>query len=176
MEATMRLESFSVAWILGACASVGCAETSTSNYAVAGGFAAAAAALQVAELAEKHPSPSSCNPRTCGGCCDLADECVDGTADEACGAGGAVCSDCVVNGHQTCGEGVCSPGSGRAAQVPSTSVFRDGTDPSPPAAPQPCGPTLLVCFPGTYSLCVPDANGCSRCTCKRDKSPGATNQ
>ena len=161
-----------VAWILGACAWMGCAETSTSNYGVAAGFAAAAAAVQVAELAGNDRQALSCNPHTCGGCCNVADQCVEGTEDNACGAGGAVCRDCVVNGHQICGEGACSPGFGGTSQ--STSALQGSSAPPVPTASQPCGQVLVFCFPGTYSLCVTDATGCPRCSCTADKRLNGT--
>ena len=46
---------------------------STSNYAIAGTFAAAAGAVQVAEMANRGGSATSCSAATCSGCCDLTD-------------------------------------------------------------------------------------------------------
>lgn len=157
------------AWVLGACTWIGCGHVSTSDYGIAAGFAAAAGALQVAELAHKSQSANSCGPQSCSGCCGLANQCFGGTADDACGTGGSICRDCVVNGHQACGEGVCSPSAtGSASQAASTSPFRSGAAPTAQAPSQPCGQFLVFCFAGTSSVCMTDASGCTVCSCTPD--------
>jgi hypothetical protein len=154
--------------VAAACASMSCSHVSTSDYGVAAAFAGVAGALQVAEQASKGQSTPSCDPRTCGGCCDLADRCVDGTADRACGRGGSVCLDCAANGHQVCGEGACSPTSaGGGSQGSSNSSLTSGSVRPPPSAS--CTQIVAVCFPGTYSVCEIDASGCQRCNCLPDE-------
>jgi hypothetical protein len=151
-------------WMAVTCASLSCSHVSTSDYGVAAAFAGVAGALQVAEEASKGQSTPSCDPRTCGGCCDLADRCVDGTTDRACGSAGSVCRNCAANGHQVCGAGACSPTSAAGgSQGSSNSTLASGS--VRPQSSTSCTQIVAVCFPGTYSACEIDANGCQRCNC-----------
>jgi hypothetical protein len=49
----------------------------------------------------------SCNPASCPGCCRANEGCAPGTADDRCGAGGAVCLDCAASGG-VCQAGACA--------------------------------------------------------------------
>jgi hypothetical protein len=163
------------AWVLGGCAWLGGAHVSTSDYAVAAAFAATAGALQAAELANKPQSAGSCGPRTCNGCCDAADRCVGGAADDACGLGGSTCRNCVVNGYQACGEGLCLPGSpGGASHVSSTWPRTSGPAPLAQAATRSCPQIVFYCFEGTHTLCEVDPGGCERCSCTPDRRSDGT--
>ncbi len=153
-------------FVAGACAWLGCTHVSSSDYGVAAGFAAAAGAVQVAELANNGPSARSCNRKTCSGCCDWADRCVDGTADDACGTDGAVCRDCIANGQHACGgDGACSSelvvgGTAGASAAPRVKSS------TPAQAPiRPCNQVLVLCFAGTHSVCTTEPSGCSLCSC-----------
>ncbi|HEY0880676.1 MAG TPA: hypothetical protein VGD87_04045, partial [Archangium sp.] len=48
-------------------------------------------------------TPVTCGPTNCQGCCTATDQCVTGTALNACGSAGAVCADCTTFGR--CGFG-----------------------------------------------------------------------
>jgi hypothetical protein len=157
------------AWLFAACASIGCAHVSTSDYRVAAGFAAAAGALQVAELANQGPASRTCGPRTCQGCCDLADHCVDGSSYDACGTGGSVCRDCQASGQLACSQRSCSAGtSGGWSPARSVSAVQGGAAPGARASSPPCGRPVLYCFLGTAPVCVTDDTGCQLCSCTPD--------
>ncbi|MDP8999196.1 MAG: hypothetical protein M3O46_03695 [Myxococcota bacterium] len=164
------------AWLLGSCAWLGCTtHVSTSDYGIAAGFAAAAGALQVAELAHNGRSAGSCGPKTCSGCCDAADRCVEGTAEEACGQGGSTCRNCVVNGHQACGDGLCLPGTtASASPVSSTWPPARGSASLTQTSTPSCGQIVVFCFAGTYSICETDPSGCERCSCTPDRRADGT--
>jgi hypothetical protein len=52
--------------------------------------------------------PPACGPKTCAnGCCDASGKCVAGTADDACGHGGAACAPCANNCLQCNSSGAC---------------------------------------------------------------------
>ena len=56
-------------------------------------------------------APAGCDATSCAkGCCDANHECRPGTAVDACGKGGAVCSACT--GAATCSVNACSGGTG----------------------------------------------------------------
>lgn len=90
---------------------------STSSYAVAGGFAAAAGAMQIAESAASSPPVGSCGLQTCGGCCDAKGTCLIGAGDSACGAGGATCADCTLLDGRCAGGGCNTVDPGSAVGV-----------------------------------------------------------
>lgn len=56
------------------------------------------------------PSPNTCGPSNCAGCCAPDGSCQGGTVLTACGAGGAACQTCGTT--QTCEAGVCKSPSG----------------------------------------------------------------
>jgi hypothetical protein len=146
-----------------------CSYVSTSSYGVAAGFAAAAGVLQVAEAAGSKTRASSCGPKSCSGCCDANDQCVDGTGDDACGMGGAVCHDCAAGGHETCSEGACSSEVGQAGSRIASAGPPRGGRPQPAQLSSPsCRQLIVVCMLGTHSVCGTDANGCPACSCKPD--------
>lgn len=145
------------AFALGACAHV-----STSDGAVAAGVAAAAGAIEVAELATPSRGTYACGPDNCNGCCDLGGRCVAGTENAACGIRGSVCHDCIVDGHAVCGAGACTaPGEweGPSAQstgpapahAPFGARIMNGASGSPP-----CNQVAVLCFPGTTPACETD--------------------
>lgn len=98
-----------------------CAEGYTSNsYAVAGAFAAAAGAMQIAESASPQPSIGSCDTQTCNGCCDSNGTCLSGAGDSACGAAGATCVDCTMSDGRCAGGGCNTAYPGSAVGVSAT--------------------------------------------------------
>jgi hypothetical protein len=153
------------AWLLVALASAGCSDVSTSNYAVAAAFAATAGALQIAQAVDKGKPSASCGPATCNGCCDLADQCVGGTDDHACGVGGGVCRDCIATSHWMCSEGACADAVGASSQVPAVAPPLRASAPSPPLS---CRQLFITCFVGTHAVCGTDPSGCPACTCEPD--------
>jgi hypothetical protein len=152
-----------------AIACMGCSYVSTSSYGVAAGFAAAAGALQVAEAARTKTPASSCGPKSCNGCCDANDQCVDGTGDDACGMGGAICHDCAASGYQTCSEGACSSEVAQAgSHIASAGPPRGGPSGATQLSSPSCRQLIVICMFGTHSVCGTDANGCPACSCKPD--------
>jgi hypothetical protein len=82
---------------------------SSNSYAVAGAFAAAAAAAQVYESAAARALPAgsdSCLHMTCAGCCDANGHCWSGGGNSTCGAGGRACEDCTER-DAICASGAC---------------------------------------------------------------------
>jgi hypothetical protein len=147
---------------------------STSNYAIAGTFAAAAGAVQVAEMANRGGSATSCSAATCSGCCDLTDHCVRGTANDACGTGGSACVSCEQSGRSTCADGICSPSGGESSKgvagtAQSLSSSYSSSVSSPPSPHPLCEQVVIVCFAAMHSMCDLDAAGCRRCTCVPDE-------
>jgi len=91
-----------------------CAEGYTSNsYAVAGAFAAAAGAMQIAESASPQPSIGSCDTQTCNGCCDRSGACHTGDEVAVCGQAGLACVDCTLGGLYCNTMGFCEWDGGR---------------------------------------------------------------
>jgi hypothetical protein len=56
------------------------------------------------------PPVEACGPSTCTGCCNAAGACVPGAAQNNCGLGGNVCTDCSLIG--VCAVGRCEAGAG----------------------------------------------------------------
>ena len=116
----------------------------------------------------------NCDPTTCPmGCCAFG-KCGDGTADDACGQGGGVCTNCSAT-NQVCSFGSCidsnSAGSGDDASPESTNPGT-GTTPgrgmNPPMNPlmsasTSCGgtPCTNACFP----LGLPCCTSAGACGC-----------
>ncbi len=54
------------------------------------------------------PTDMTCSPANCGGCCDADGQCVDGTAKNACGSAGLLCTACGLD--QSCQAKRCESG------------------------------------------------------------------
>ena len=99
---------------------------------------------------------------TCAGCC-LDDFCLPGSSDNACGAGGAACRDCTLNG-QTCKDGSCV-GICKPYCTGRCKGEDDGCgDPCPTNTCTGCCDVGDVCQPGTASsACGTSGETCASC-------------
>ncbi len=118
----------------------------SNSYAVAGAFAAAAAAAQVYQTAASRAPPAgsnSCALATCQGCCDAMGHCWSGGGDSTCGAGGGACEDCTQQ------SGVCASGA----------CYARGEDNAPAGATVYWGPA--ACNADACPVCPLGARCCS---------------
>ncbi|HLK36490.1 MAG TPA: hypothetical protein VKU41_07025, partial [Polyangiaceae bacterium] len=108
-------------------------------------------------------TPGACDS-SCQGCCNAEGACVSGTADDACGIGAALCSNCTIVGG-TCGtSGTCSLASAPASDAAAAS---DGSSTSP------SGPSGGACKSGSGSCSHGTCSGC--CDSSGNCHPGTSN-
>jgi hypothetical protein len=75
--------------------------------------------------ASVEPTSATCGSQPCSGCCDTAQTCQPGTADNACGTSGAACEDCAQS-NATCSAGACSGSSSSSSSSGSNSGVNPG--------------------------------------------------
>jgi hypothetical protein len=120
-----------------------------------------------------YPTPH-CGPANCQGCCWDANDCSDGTAQDACGFGGELCRGCgPIEGEQACvpqpggggscwsgcGPGTCGGCCNGATCEVGQSASACGQNGAPCAA---CGPGEICSVQGVGGLCQ---EPCSPSTC-----------
>jgi hypothetical protein len=112
--------------------------------------------------------PVTCAQICSSGCCNDADQCVAGTADDACGMAGTSCQDCSTAG-QTCQSQACAapPAAPPSATVTPTAPTTTPTSPAPTSPPP--TPPAPTCDPSACTnLCIPYFVQC----CKDDQTCG----
>ena len=130
---------------------------------------------------DAHPDAGGCNAATCpSGCCDPSGTCRTGTELNACGVGGAACTDCQKDGFDfcdgqahacgtvgpkcdlsTCPQGCCSTFNGQPACLSGQSSLA-------------CGNSGQQCVDCTQSgqLCDPSAKTCKQAPCGPNNCKG----
>jgi hypothetical protein len=121
------------------------------------------ATLVVVEAGGAPPGPT-CAQICTSGCCNSDGQCLEGAADEACGAGGSTCQDCSPAG-QTCQSKACQAPPAPPPPAPTPTTPPPAPTPTTPPPPPPA-PTCDVS--SCTNLCVPYFVQC----CKADQTCG----